>query len=148
MAPALRIGTWVVVADGRKGLILRNAGDATIANLKLVEQVDAERVPRTGEMGTDKPGRTFESTSGRRSSMEQTDWHQRAEDDHARAVAAAVERHRQAGELERLIVVAPPKTLAVLRDSFSSDVKQAIVDEVAKDLTKHPIHEIERLLAH
>jgi protein required for attachment to host cells len=147
MATALRIGTWVVVADGRKGLILRNAGDATIANLKLIEQVDGERVPRTSEMGSDRPGRAFESTNGKRSAMEQTDLHERAEEEHARAVAAAVERHQQAGEIGRLIVVAPPKTLAVLRESFSPAVKQAIVDEVAKDLTKHPIHEIERLLS-
>jgi protein required for attachment to host cells len=147
MASALRIGTWVVVADGRKGLILRNVGDATIANLKLVEQVDSERVPRTAEMGTDKPGRTLDRVSGRHSSVEQTDWHERAEQDHAKAVAAAVERHRQAGEIERLVVVAPPKTLAVLRDSFSSNLKQTIVEEVTKDLTKHPIHEIERLLS-
>jgi protein required for attachment to host cells len=146
MSTALRIGTWVVVADGRKGLILRNAGDATIANLKLIEQVDAEKVPRTSDMGTDKPGRSVEAGTGRHSAMEQTDWHDRAEQDHARVVAAAVDRHCQAGEMGRLIVVAPPRTLAVLRDSFSASVKQKIVEEVAKDLTKHPIHEIERLL--
>jgi len=147
MATALRIGTWVVVADGRKGLILRNAGDAAIANLKLIEQVDSEHTPRTAEMGTDRPGRTRDHASGGHSAVEQTDWHERAEQDHARAVAAAVERHVQAGEIGRLIVVAPPKTLAVLRDTFSAGVKQTIVGEVAKDLTKHPIHEIERLLS-
>jgi len=146
MASALRIGTWVVVADGRKGLILRNAGDATIANLKLIEQVDSPRIPRTSDMGTDKPGRSVDSGSGRRSAVEQTDWHERAEQEHARAVAASIERHCQAGEMGRLIVVAPPKTLAVLRDTFSPEVKHAIVDEIAKDLTKHPIHEIERLI--
>ncbi|MBI1212613.1 MAG: host attachment protein [Alphaproteobacteria bacterium] len=142
----LRIGTWVVVADGRKGLILRKVGDATASSLKLVEQVDADPVPRTAEMGTDRPGRVSDRASGRHATVEQTDWHDRAEKEHAREVAAAVERHRQADEIGRLVVVAPPRTLAVLRDSFSRALKEAIVDEVAKDLTKHPIHEIERLL--
>ena len=38
----------------------------------------------------------------------------------------------------RLIVVAPPKTLAELRNAFHPDVKACIVAEINKDLTKHP----------
>jgi protein required for attachment to host cells len=42
--------------------------------------------------------------------------------------------------------VAPPKTLAELRNAFHSDVKACILAEINKDLTKHPIADIEEHL--
>jgi protein required for attachment to host cells len=42
--------------------------------------------------------------------------------------------------------VAPPRTLAELRLAFHPDVKACIVAEVNKDLTKHPVDEIEKHL--
>jgi protein required for attachment to host cells len=43
-------------------------------------------------------------------------------------------------------VVAPARTLADLRRAFHDDVKKKIVAEVDKDLTKHPVGEIEKHL--
>jgi len=45
-----------------------------------------------------------------------------------------------------LIVVAPPRTLADLRSAFHADVQARIVAEINKDLTKHPIGDIEKHL--
>ena len=45
-----------------------------------------------------------------------------------------------------LIVVAPPRTLAELRNAFHSDVKACVVAEINKDLTKHSLGEIEKHL--
>ena len=42
-----------------------------------------------------------------------------------------------------LITSAPPRTLADLRQAFQADVKKRIVAEVGKDLTNHPVSEIE-----
>jgi protein required for attachment to host cells len=42
-----------------------------------------------------------------------------------------------------LVIAAPPRTLADLRRAFHADVKQRIVAEVGKDLTHHPLAEIE-----
>ena len=47
----------------------------------------------------------------------------------------------------RLVVVAPPRTLAELRRAFHAEVKSRIVAEIDKDLTKEPIYEIERHFA-
>jgi len=46
-----------------------------------------------------------------------------------------------------LVIVAPPKTLADLRSAFHVDVQARIIAEINKDLTKHPIWEIEKHLA-
>jgi protein required for attachment to host cells len=57
-----------------------------------------------------------------------------------------MERVVRASEVKALIVVAPPKTLAELRDAFHPDVKACVLAEINKDLTKHPIAEIEKHL--
>jgi protein required for attachment to host cells len=43
-----------------------------------------------------------------------------------------------------LIIAAPPRTLADLRNALSPEVKARIVLETNKDFTKHPVWEIER----
>jgi protein required for attachment to host cells len=45
-----------------------------------------------------------------------------------------------------LVVVAPPKTLADLRSAFHADVQARIIAEVNKDLTRHPVGDIEKHL--
>src|SRR5436189_1708164 len=72
-------GDWVVVCDGAKALILENAGDAVALNLKTKE-VREQPDPKTHEQGTDAPGRAVNSIDARRSAMEQTDWHDQAEE--------------------------------------------------------------------
>jgi protein required for attachment to host cells len=42
--------------------------------------------------------------------------------------------------------VAPPPTLAALRKQLDGKTQQRVVAEVGKDLTKHPVPEIARLL--
>jgi protein required for attachment to host cells len=137
---------WVLVGDGRKALVLRNDGDARFPNLKTVSVFDGGRVPATAELGTDKPGRAVNARDGRRSSMEQTDWHELEEKRFAGDVAQALETRHAAGDFGALVVVAPPRTLAELRRSFSGGLQAKVIAEVDKDFTKHPIHEIERLL--
>jgi protein required for attachment to host cells len=137
----------VFVGDGRKALFLRNEGDEKFPNLKT-EQVLLDHNPPTHEQGTDRPGRTFSSANSRRAAMEPTDWHDIEEHRFARAVAAALDKMVRERAVKALIVVAPPRTLAELRQSFHPQVKSRIVAEIDKDLTKHPVYEIEKHLAH
>ena len=137
----------VFVGDGRKALFLRNHGDAKFPNLRT-EKVFEEENPSTHEQGSDRPGRLGEAAlAGRRSAVEPTDWHDIEEHRFARKVAAAMEQMVRATKAKALIVVAPPKTLAELRNAFHPDVKACIIAEINKDLTKHPLEEIEKHLA-
>lgn len=134
---------FVFVGDGRKALFLRNDGDEKFPNLKT-ERVFVEENPPSHEQGTERPGRVSKgSQTGRRSAVEPTDWHDIQEHLFARKVAAAMEQVIRAGKVKALVVVAPPRTLAELRNAFHSDVKACIIAEINKDLTKHPIGEIE-----
>ncbi len=136
----------VFVGDGRKALFLRNDGDAKFPTLK-VEQVFEKENPPTREQGSDRPGRVSEAAlEGRKSAVEATDWHDIEEHRFAREVAAAIEQMVRASKTTTLILVAPPRTLAELRNAFHPDAKACVVAEINKDLTMFPVGEIERRL--
>jgi protein required for attachment to host cells len=136
---------FVFVGDGGKALVLRNDGDAQFLNLKA-ERVFTDENPPTHEQGADRPGRSYSSVGAGRSSVTQTDWHALEEHRFAREVASALERVVRERGVETLIIVAPPRALADLRKAFHADVKRKIVAEIDKDLTKHPLYEIEKHL--
>ncbi len=134
----------VFVGDGRKALFLRNHGDEKFPNLRT-EQVFEDENPSTHEQGSDRPGRLSKGPqNGHRSAVEPTDWHDIEEHQFARKVAAAVEQAVRASEVKALILVAPPKTRAELRSALHPDVKACVTAELNKDLTKHPLVEIEK----
>jgi protein required for attachment to host cells len=136
----------VFVGDGQKALFLRNTGDVKYPNL-ITENVFTDENPPTHEQGTDRPGRVFKrAATNRRSSVEITDWHELEKHRFVEHVAAAIEKLVRAERVKALVIVAPPRTLAQLRRAFHVDVKKRIIAEVDKDLTKHPISEIEKHL--
>jgi protein required for attachment to host cells len=137
----------VFIGDGQKALFLRNKGDEKFPNF-IAERVFVDDNPPTHEQGTDRPGRGFKRAgTNRRSGMETTDWHEIGKHRFARHVASALEQLVREQKVKWIIVAAPPRTLAELRQAFHIDVKARIHAEIAKDLTKHPIAEIERHLA-
>jgi protein required for attachment to host cells len=136
----------VMVGDGRKALFLRNHGDEKFPDLR-VERVFADVNPPTHEQGTDKPGRAYSSAgSGRRSGVEGTDWHDIEEHKFARDVAAALERLVRDSKIKAIIIACPPRTLADVRHALHADVKKSVIAELAKNLTKHPVYDIEKHL--
>jgi protein required for attachment to host cells len=139
-------GEWVVVCDGAKALVLENVGDPKFLNLKTKEVYEQDD-PKTSEQGTDAPGRTINSVNARRSAMEQTDWHDQAEQRFLQGLAAHLDAAVNAGKVKSLIVVAPPRALGVLRQAYSHNLRAALRAEIDKDLVKLPAHEIEKHLA-
>ncbi len=142
----IRAGEWVVVCDGAKALILENAGDATFPNLKTREVYEQD-VAKTHEQGTDAPGRSVNSVGSSRSAMEQTDWHDQAEQRFLVDLAKRLDAAVTAGETKSMIVIAPPRALGVLRQAYPNGLREAVKAEIDKDYVKMPVHEIEKHLA-
>ena len=143
---ALSHDASVFVGDGRKALFLRNDGDEKFANL-VTERIFADENPPTHEQGSDRPGRAFMAAhSTSRSAMETTDWHEIEERRFVQRVSAALEDLVRTRGVRELVIAAPPRALAELRASLHADVKARIVAEIDKDLTKHPVWEIEKHL--
>ena len=137
---------FVFVGDGRKALFLHNAGDEKFPNLKT-ERIFVDDNPPTHEQGTDRPGRAFKRAgTNLRSGVGDTDWHELEEHRFVHRVAAAMEQLVHERKAKALVIVAPPRTVADLRDAFHADVKQRVIAEIGKDLTKHPVYEIEKHL--
>jgi protein required for attachment to host cells len=145
--PEIKIdrGEWVVVCDGAKALILENIGTKANPSLKTKEVHQQDDLP-TREIGTDAPGRAFQSVGSKRSALEQTDWHVQEEERFLRKLAGRLDAAVIAGQTKSLILVAPPRALGMMRQVYSNHLRNALQAEVDKDLIKLPINEIARHL--
>jgi protein required for attachment to host cells len=137
----LNHNTRVLVTDGGKAMVFRNAGQVGSPDLQLVRSYGQD-VPPNRELSADKPASVMESTGTRRSSAEQTDYHQQAEDRFVEQIAADMDADLKAGDFAELVVVAPPVALGVYRKAVKADLAKATLMEVNKDLTKHQPAEI------
>ena len=135
----------VLVADGRKMLFLRNEGDNDYPNL-VVENAQEQDNPATRDQATDSAGRASSPQGGVQSSVEPTDFHQIEEDRFAADAADFLKTGALKNTYDSLIVVAPPKTLGELRKHYHKEVTSRLKGELDKDLTGHPIKDIEKAL--
>ena len=141
---APRSGEWVIVCDGRKALILENAGDDKFINLRSKE-VHEHADPPTREQGTDTPGRAHPSVGTARSAMEQVDWHDASERAFLEKLAQRLDDALAAGETSGFIVIAAPRALGMIRPAYTPAVRRAVKAEIGKDYVKTPIHIIEKV---
>lgn len=139
-------GTLVMVADGAKLLLFRNEGDEKYAILETLAHEEQQN-PSAGEQGADAPGRTQSRMGERRSSYEETDWHQLAEDAFARHAAAILEQTAAAHPEVGIIVIAAPRTLGKLRQHYGRATVERLVTEIDKDLVGHPTDDMITALA-
>ncbi len=141
---------FVVVADGRKMLFLRNAGDAVHPNLqverKLVQQnpADHEQAADLADRASSMRTAGANWTSG--GNVENTDFHQLEEDRFAAETADLLKKRALNNDFESLIVIAPPRTLGELRKHYHKEVESRLAGEIDKDLTGHTVSQIEAAL--
>lgn len=159
----------VLVADGRKMLFLRNDGDAEYPNLK-VEHAEEKPNPANRDQTTDAAGGASSTQTGSsapavarggsnhavgggaqfapsRGTFEETDFHQLEEDRFAADAAELLKKRALSHSYEQLVVIAPPRTLGELRKHYHKEVSSRLIGELDKDLTGHPIPEIEKAIA-
>ncbi|WMS45112.1 host attachment family protein [Acuticoccus sp. MNP-M23] len=137
---------WVMVGDGEKALFLKNEGDEKFPSLVVVREMTQDNPP-THEQGTDAPGRGSDGPSGHKSAFEETDWHRLEKERFAKEIAERLYTAAHRGAYHDLIVVAPPVVLGELRKEFHKEVEQRIVFDLDKELTNHPVGDIEKALA-
>ena len=78
--------------------------------------------------------------------MGETDYHQQEEDRFAAETAEMLKQRALKNEFESLIIIAPPKTLGELRKHYHKEVSSRLTAEIDKDLTGHPVDQIEKAL--
>ncbi|MGO9007311.1 MAG: host attachment protein [Beijerinckiaceae bacterium] len=141
----IKNGDWVAVCDGRKALLIENEGDEVFPNFKTRE-VHEHKVPFNREIDTERPGRVQEAATTARSAIEPTDHHRQEEEAFLARLCTRLGELVAAGQVRRLVVVAPPRALGFLRETYSAPVQSVIRAEIDHDLVNLPIQEIEKHL--
>ena len=136
----------VMVTDGRKMLFLRNDGDEAHLNLQVEKHRERDDASDR-DLSTDAPGSVFQSGTTGRSAYEETDFHQLEEDRWAHEAADRLNKRALSNDFDKLVVIAPPKTLGELRKKLHKETEKRIVVEIDKEMTNQPIQEIEKLVA-
>jgi protein required for attachment to host cells len=137
-------GAHVMVVDGAKMALFRNSGKDFAPHLDLVEERE-KRTPRTSQLGSDQPGRGFQSMGSERANYETTDLHQLQED------AFATEAAQRLGKLlggakDRAVLVAAPRVLGVMRKCLKPEVREKLIAEIDKDYAGRSAAEITQML--
>ncbi len=115
----------VAVADGERFVLFRNDGDEALINLVDAASFDVDTSNRSG------------------ANPEVRDLDERG---HAAGVAAMLNQRVLANEIEKLLIVADPKTLGIMRDHYHGELKRRLVGELPKTLTGADTAEIERTI--
>ncbi len=132
----------ILVADAKRAMLLRNAGNAANIMLEVEEVIQAPPNGPTREQGTDRPGRT---TSGsHRSSLGDVDLHRLGGERFFYSVVEQLQSVCADRDISILFVAAPPKALADLRRAMPETLRKIIVAEYDKDIVNLPLSEIEK----
>lgn len=138
-------GAWVVVCDGAKEIILENIGDAAYPDLRT-RTVEEHADPRSRELGTDAPGRAFQSVGAMRSAVDEIDWHDEEERRFLFRLADRLDKAVLSKAAKGLVIVAPPRALGALRKAYTKHIRDALIAEIDKDLVALPVSQIEEHL--
>lgn len=137
---------WVLVADGEKALFFENVGNSKAPDFKVVREMEHENPP-TREQGASPPGRMADSGPNQRSAVEQTDWHRLAQERFAKEAADLLYKLATKNRYKQIVLCAAPRLLGDLRNELHATVRDRVIGEVPKNLTNHPIDQIERILS-
>jgi protein required for attachment to host cells len=134
---------WVLVA---------NSGQARILEMQRkpyefhqVTELASEAQHLTNkDIVSDASGRVYRTQGpGTHSMNPRSDPHENAEEQFSRGLAQKMEKAARLGRFDHLLVVADPKTLGRLRQQMNKSVEGKVAEEVALDLVRLPLNQLE-----
>jgi protein required for attachment to host cells len=135
---------WVIVTDSaRAHLFTYDERSEQLRSAELAGLPEPDELIGSHATKSDRPGRTFGSGGdGTRHVIEShSDFRKLEKQRFTIAVADAVNRAASADEFDRLILIAPDRSIGELRKHLSDRV-QSTMETVHKDLTKTPVEKI------
>lgn len=126
---------WIVVVNSARGRIFE-PDRAFNGGIRLVRELTHPASRMHGrEITRDKPGRSFDSFGEHRHAMSPTmDLKDREALKFAKEMASALEHGRATQAFGRLVLIAPPAFLGLLRSEISAPTTRMVVHAVDKDL--------------
>jgi protein required for attachment to host cells len=133
---------WIVIADGARARILENTGPGKGLTPLPAEEMHQSLHP-SRDINADRPGRTHDRMGPARHAMEPpSDPHREEKRHFAAELAGHLNAAAQKHSYDRLVLVAPAKTLGDLRQALSKEASDKVEGELAKDLIKTPDQEL------
>ncbi|OWV29752.1 host attachment protein [Halomonas campaniensis] len=137
--------TYIVVADAARARIFTR--DAlTLAEKESM--VHAEGRLHEGDLVTDGRGDVHESMSTTsRSAGEEGTATKHENELFAKEVAQRLYNARVGNSMEKLIMVAPPKFLGLLREKLDGPTQKLVIHSLSKDLSKASLNDIQHAVS-
>ena len=134
--------TWILIADASLAHVMASTGKES--DLAKVEdfQLDGTTLPGR-DLAADRPGRSFDRAGEGRHGMEpRTNPREVEQERFAREIVGALDKADRRQRFDRLILVAPPTFMGLLRDILPPGLANKVSGELTKDLTKVAIHDL------
>jgi len=127
--------TWVLIADGEHARVVVPVAGHQFRTVNSLDSTTAHR--RSADLGTDEPGRSYESANPARHAIEpKTDPHRAAKLDFVRYLADQMNEAATGGQYDRLVLVAPAHALHDLREALGHEASARLNGTLGKDLVK------------
>jgi protein required for attachment to host cells len=130
----LGIKTWIAVADEREAVIYEAHKPRDAFQVATTLKNPGAKPDR--ELETDRPGRKVGANGQRHATDGERSTHETNRADFARRIAAELDRGRSVHGVRRLVVVAGPKMLGLVRDALDPHCRALLAAAVPKDLVR------------
>jgi protein required for attachment to host cells len=131
----------IAIADGEHARFVQPDANNVLRTIGSIDSAAAHL--RSRDIGSDRPGRSFESANPAHHAVgERHDLHRMANDRFVRSVARQLNEAAARNEFDELLLVAPPRALHELHKALDPATKARLVGTLERDLVKTPDHEL------
>lgn len=134
-------GTWILVAHRGGARLFETEGAA--GGLTLVQDVaHPEGRMQDRELGSDEPGRGFDSHGSRHAFQQEQGPAARVTEQYAKHLAKLLDDGRVTHRYRKLVLVAEPHFMGLMRAALSSETASLVTAAINKDLGHVSVHEL------
>jgi protein required for attachment to host cells len=127
----------IVIADGEHVRFVQPDTDNTLRTLSSLDSATAHL--RSRDTGSDRPGRSFESSGGAHHAVGQRhDLHALEKKRFVKLIAEQINAASGSDEFDELLLIAPPRALQELHEALDAAARAKLVGTLEKDLVKTP----------
>ena len=131
------MSTWIIVADSARARIF-SMDDVRSPLQEVKDMVHPAGRLREQNLGSDQQGRTFDSKGqGRHAKEGDVSIKKQEAINFSKEIAAYLDTECNKNQFEKLVLIAPPEFLGLLRKDLSGTTRQHVTREISKDLTQH-----------
>jgi protein required for attachment to host cells len=138
--------TWVLVAESSRAKLYAAKGRSKPFN-ELEDFIHPEGRLHEGDLVSDSAGSDGGSVGqGRRVMNNKTEAREQQHIDFARELAQRLEKARNEGSFDNLVLIAPPAFLGLLRNNLSKEVMERVSEQFDKNLVRQSADEVRSYL--